>query len=136
MSKAPLPPIDVRDIRVAHLEQLAQLELPLPRKAPTDDVPPEVVMEHILEWIKENPASLQAARDMRGFSLFPSYSRVITYQLLAELTCSLTIECTSDSYDTPNWDTAFFTFVESITMYLRYGSGMHIYYMYNSSTRV
>ncbi|KAH9891031.1 Alpha/Beta hydrolase protein [Cubamyces lactineus] len=90
MSKVPQPLL--RDIRLAHLKQLAQLEVPPPRKAPTDDVPPEVVMENILSWIQDNPSALQAARDM---------------------------QCTSDSYVTPNWDTVFFTFVESITMYLR-----------------
>lgn len=69
MSKVPQPLL--RDIRLAHLKQLAQLEVPPPRKAPTDDVPPEVVMEHILSWIQDNPFALQAARDMRKTCLLP-----------------------------------------------------------------
>ncbi|KAL1952246.1 hypothetical protein VTO73DRAFT_1395 [Trametes versicolor] len=86
-----------RDIRYAHVKQLAGLDVREPLGAPkgpqSDDSPtPDELLPIILGWINDNPAAIKAAKEA---------------------------QCTSTSSTTPNWDTVFFTLVESVGMYLR-----------------
>ncbi|ESK86271.1 lipase precursor [Moniliophthora roreri MCA 2997] len=77
----------LRNIRDSHARQLAHFELPNERMPP-GKTPPDsyLTLEDTIDWIKANPGALQAAKDA---------------------------QCTSQSPSSPNWNTVFFTLVES-----------------------
>uniref|UniRef100_A0A0W0F800 Fungal lipase-type domain-containing protein n=1 Tax=Moniliophthora roreri TaxID=221103 RepID=A0A0W0F800_MONRR len=77
----------LRNIRDSHARQLAHFELPNERMPP-GKIPPDsyLTLEDTIDWIKANPGALQAAKDA---------------------------QCTSQSPSSPNWNTVFFTLVES-----------------------
>ncbi|TFK79925.1 alpha/beta-hydrolase [Polyporus arcularius HHB13444] len=87
----PLPKAVLDDIHLSHAKQLAQFEVPRSRNAPLEDAPPTLFGDTI-NWINANKAAVQAAQ---------------------------AAQCTSPSPDSPNWDTVFFSLMESDAVYLR-----------------
>ncbi|KAI0666297.1 hypothetical protein C8Q78DRAFT_984796 [Trametes maxima] len=87
----PLPFRLSRDIRLLHVKQLSQLEIPPPQDIPRE-LPPPYVLTDTLDWVHANPKALKAAQET---------------------------QCSSASPDNPNWDAVFFSLVESSAMYLR-----------------
>ncbi|KAK7030278.1 hypothetical protein VNI00_014295 [Paramarasmius palmivorus] len=87
----------LQGIRDAHARQLAHFSPrsdKKPGKTPTDSDPDSdvVTLEDILQWINDHPEAIRAAKDA---------------------------QCTSQSPDTPNWNTIFFAFIESTAVYFR-----------------
>ncbi|KAI0072054.1 alpha/beta-hydrolase [Panus rudis PR-1116 ss-1] len=78
-------------VRDGHARQLAQFRIPdTERDAPQETLP--FSSEDLVDWIKANPAAIQAAKDA---------------------------QCRSTSSDTPNWDVILFALIESSAVYLR-----------------
>ena len=75
-----MPPLSsqlLHDIRLAHLKQLAQLQLPQEgrKKSPTD-APDPSVLPMILRWIEENPGAIAAAQNTREIRLPQAITRL------------------------------------------------------------
>lgn len=64
-----MSPIDsriARNIRLAHVKQLAQFQPPPPQRIPRETPPPDH-LDSVIDWITANPGALKAAQDTRKY---------------------------------------------------------------------
>ena len=106
-----------RNIHLSHARQLAQLQLPLEQDIYREE-PPSGLLDTVTSWVKDNPEAVRAAQESRQCFL-----PVQMYRCSPQL---VIIECTSPAPDSPNWDTVFFTLMESSAMYLRHVSAISL----------
>ena len=104
-----------RNIHLSHAKQLAQLQLPLERDIHRED-PPSGFLDTVKGWINDNAGAVRAAQEARQCFLPLWKCRRSFYLVLTE--------CTSPAPDSPNWDTVFFSLMESSAMYLRHVSAI------------
>ncbi len=107
---SPLSKVLLHDIHLSHAKQLAQFEVPRSRNAPQEDAPPTLFADTI-NWIKANKAAVQAAQAAR---------QCAPLILVAVVILTFATECRSPNPNSPNWDTVFFSLMESDAVYLRY----------------